>query len=136
MQLLIQGLMQRSIQRYIFAVVMGILTLVMILIPHRSYGKEIPIKDSDSPCFYYKSDGSMVDLRAICDQSSVQAPNPGGPRSTLSPTSSQGQPSSTLEVNPAMKITPPNDPGVLYVSGSGGIDRGGQLASQHERTGR
>jgi hypothetical protein len=144
MKKLMKKLMQKSMKRYIFAVILGIFTFVMILMPHRSYSKEIPanfnqatpINNSDSPCFYYKSDGSVVDLRAICGTSSIETPHSSGATSTLSPTSSQNQSSSKVEVNPAMKITRPNDPGVLYISGSGGIDRGAQLASQAERTGR
>ncbi|MBE9030323.1 hypothetical protein IQ266_11330 [filamentous cyanobacterium LEGE 11480] len=77
--------------------------------------------DSDSPCYYRKSDGTLVDLRSICGQQGNTAPTNVG--------------STPVYDNPAMRITPPNDPGVLYLSDSGQDDPAAQAASQAEETG-
>ncbi|OUC12364.1 MAG: hypothetical protein B0A82_23105 [Alkalinema sp. CACIAM 70d] len=70
-------------------------------------------RGEDSPCFYRKPDGTVVDLRKICRET-----DNGVMPSGAVPGNSNAAMTNRL-TNPAMQITPANDPGVLYLSNSG-----------------
>lgn len=70
-------------------------------------------RGEDSPCFYRKPDGTVVDLRKICRET-----DNGVMPSGAVPGNSNAAMTHRL-TNPAMQITPANDPGVLYLSNSG-----------------
>lgn len=137
----------------IISITLAIVAMLFTLLPHQSYGQQpdsaaqpvtsniklptpvlpdesgTPVVETvaaaptaaDSPCFYTKSDGTVVDLRAICGQQSDAAPVPAA--------------NGVAYDNPAMQITPPNDPGVLYISNSGDDDPAAAAASRAEETG-
>ena len=135
-------------KRSLIAIMIVILTLLITLMPHRSYSQDIAnpnsmandrailpnnaaysIAQEDSLCFYRKADGTIVDLRSICGKPSV---TPSASKGGSSPSQPSGQTSGPISENPAMRINKPNDPGVLYISGSGGNDAASQKASQQE----
>jgi hypothetical protein len=135
-----------------------VLVLVLVLMPHSSYGRSpaaLPSNNSpvtsgailptpmmsgdeagaiagsatDALCFYRQTDGTVIDLSAICGGGSAALPL----RDSTVPLGTGALAPRLSEINPAMQITPPNDPGVLYLSGSGGHDAAAQAASQGEQ---
>jgi hypothetical protein len=140
----------RQLKVRMMTIVLAIVALLLVLIPRISYSQPpvssgvalpsptppiptAPIGNSsatDSPCFYRQADGTIVDLSAICGTGSTATPLPSGlGRSGTGAVSGER----SALANPAMNITPPNDPGVLYLSGSGGNDPAAIAASQAEK---
>ena len=131
----------------ITTIVLAIVALLLVLIPRISHSQtsvslgvalpspvpSIPITNSsepDSPCFYRQADGAIVDLQSICGTGSTTMPVSGG---MVQPKSSGMVNARSAPTNPAMEITPPDDPGVLYLSGSGASDPAATAASQAEQ---
>jgi hypothetical protein len=117
-------------KRQIITIGLAIVALLLVLLPRIGYSQPPVSSGGDSPCFYRQADGTIVDLRSICGERSPSTPLPG----RIVP-SGNGviPPSPSTPANPAMKITPPNDPGVLYLSGSGSADKAAGAASQAEK---
>jgi hypothetical protein len=140
------------------SLLLALLVLVLMLMPHSSYGRSpaaLPSNNSpetsgvillapmmsgnamgsidgsvaDALCFYRQIDGTVIDLSAICGDGSAALPLLEG----TVPLGTGAVAPRLSEVNPAIQITPPNDPGVLYLSGSGGPDAAAQAASQSEQ---
>jgi hypothetical protein len=122
----------RQLKIRMMTIVLAIAALILVLMPHISYS-QTPVNlggEADSPCFYRQADGTIVDLSAICGTGSTATPLPSG--SDRSGTGAVSNDRSTT-TNPAMNITSPNDPGVLYLSGSGENDPAANAASQAEK---
>jgi hypothetical protein len=116
-------------KRQIITIGLAIVALLLVLLPRIGYS-QTPVSAGDSPCFYRQADGTIVDLRSICGERSTAPPLPG----RIVPSGNGAiPPSPSTPANPAMKITPPNDPGVLYLSGSGSADKAAGAASQAEK---
>jgi hypothetical protein len=140
------------------SLLLALLVLVLVVMPHRSDGRSLAALPShnlpetsgvilpapmmsgnaagsidgsaaDAFCFYRQTDGTVIDLSAICGDGAAALPLLERPV----PNSSGALAPRSSELNPAMQITPPNDPGVLYLSGSGGPDAAAQAASQDEQ---
>jgi hypothetical protein len=116
------------IQRRIGLIILAIATALLILWPHTDQQRGFAQSSADSPCFYRSADGSVVDLQSICGQT----PADGLPivPGRITPTTPGNI---TQSSNPAMQITPPDDPGVLYLSDSGGPDPDAIAASAAEQ---
>jgi hypothetical protein len=86
---------------------------------------------AQDPCFYQKSDGTTVDLGHLCGQRSGGRSRPNStPQNPTAPSMVQSGNS-----NPAMQITAPNDPGVLYISDSDSNNAGVKAAQESELRG-
>jgi hypothetical protein len=130
----------RPLKIRIVTIVLVIVALILVLRPPMSYSQPPATgqlttsignpSETDSPCFYRQTDGTIVDLRSICGQRSTSTPSPG----RMAPSGNGAIPQfPSTPTNPAMQITPPNDPGVLYLSGSGSDDRAAAAASRAEQ---
>ncbi len=115
-------------ERRRFSVILTVMAIAIALITHLGHGSRGAIAQ-EPPCFYQKSDGTVVDLRGICGKQAPPMPN-----QVIQRPSAPVMPQSTT-ANPAMQITSPNDPGVLYLSGSGGDNPAAQAASRAEQAG-
>jgi hypothetical protein len=118
------------ISRRIRLIILAIATALLILSPHAGSQRSFAQSPADSPCFYRTADGTVVDLQTLCGQTAPGAV-PIAPVSL--PNTSVAPGNITNVVNPAMQITPPDDPGVLYLSNSGGPDQGAIAASAAEQ---